>query len=150
LGAFDKQFTFVLKTDENMALSVLLAVTAALLVGARARPLARPLASEHLESLAASPSGGVIQCTYDADCGHGPNGTRICRCSSGYLSVKGTCNYEQKKQLVAFVLAFFVGVFGADCIYLGLCMSVLYMIGFWLHGVIVTAVGSINDGHGHR
>ena len=48
--------------------------------------------------------------------GHMYNGT--CYCYTGYLGV--TCDYKQKKQVVAFCLEFFLGLFGAGFFYMGL------------------------------
>jgi hypothetical protein len=44
----------------------------------------------------------------------------ICNCDHGYVNFNnGICNYKQKKQLVAFLLALFLGEFGANWFYLG-------------------------------
>lgn len=44
------------------------------------------------------------------------NGT--CYCDSGYIGA--TCDYKQKKQVVAFCLEFFIGPFGSGFFYMGL------------------------------
>jgi len=73
---------------------------------------------------------GADECQFDYDCNEGrcveiksseyPNGTMICKCDKGYVNFNDDfCNYKQKKQLVAFLLSFFLGEFGAEWFYVG-------------------------------
>jgi hypothetical protein len=42
-----------------------------------------------------------------------------CQCNSGWVDYNGgSCNYNQKSKLVAFLVSFFAGEFGADWFYL--------------------------------
>ena len=65
-------------------------------------------------------------CLTDADCsGHGTCtvATGICKCDAGFITPKasgaGQCSYEQKAQLTAFLLHFFLGEFGTGEFYAG-------------------------------
>ena len=56
-------------------------------------------------------------CTTDSNCNNGICTKNItCVCNPGFVSygTNGTCNYEQKQKLTAFLLSFFVGFYGAD------------------------------------
>jgi hypothetical protein len=75
-------------------------------------------------------NAATYNCTSDSQCNHGRcigfyskdflNETKICHCDKGYVDYNGgTCNYKQKKQLIAFLLAFFLGEFGANWFYVG-------------------------------
>ena len=108
-------------------------------------------------------------CTVDADCGNGvcvQDGSSLvynCQCNSGYVDDNnGTvCGYEQKSELVAFLLSFFIGVFGADWFYLckgnGLWIFAgimkLLTLGFfgiwWLVDWIRILCGAFGDGNGY-
>jgi len=77
--------------------------------------------------LGAAAAKKVVSCTdINSDCGKGvcmlPVMTQpdhlICECDKGYISVTKPCDYFQKSQLVAFLLSFFLGEFGADWFYL--------------------------------
>ena len=59
-------------------------------------------------------------CTYDNECGRGFCRGYMCQCYRGYISwwFMDACNYEQRKKLTAFLLSFFVGIFGVDWFYL--------------------------------
>lgn len=58
-------------------------------------------------------------CVSNSDCNHGKCENTTCVCESGYVTYKGVnCNYKQKEKLVAFLLSFFIGNFGADWFYL--------------------------------
>jgi hypothetical protein len=58
-------------------------------------------------------------CTSDAICNQGLCKNNTCTCLSGYISYNNSiCNYQQKQQLVAFLLSFLVGTCGADWFYL--------------------------------
>jgi hypothetical protein len=60
-------------------------------------------------------SYGSISCTLNSDCNNGVCTSGICVCNKGYLSQDTlACSYKQKDQLTAFLLSFFLGVFGAD------------------------------------
>lgn len=62
----------------------------------------------------------TTSCTLDSQCGNGQciGKPEICVCNSGFISVDGVCNYEQKSKLVAFLLSFLIGGTGADWFYL--------------------------------
>lgn len=55
-------------------------------------------------------------CSFDYDCGRGICQMNICQCNPGYMTWRfmEVCEYEQRKKLTAFLLSFFVGVFGID------------------------------------
>jgi hypothetical protein len=60
-------------------------------------------------------------CVVDSDCtvnSYCRQGT--CLCNSGFITAPnfGFCAYQQKTELEAFLLSFFVGIFGADWFYL--------------------------------
>ena len=57
-------------------------------------------------------------CTTSDTCGNGRCENMVCVCISGYVSRTGTCNYEQRDKIVAFMLSFFLGWTGADWFYL--------------------------------
>lgn len=62
-------------------------------------------------------------CTTSAQCGSNGNcsNSGICVCKTGsYVTISADqpCAYEKKKKLAAFLLSFFIGVFGADWFYL--------------------------------
>lgn len=74
----------------------------------------------------------LTECISNSDCNYGRcelikdafgnhhNNTE-CICNEGYIDYNnGICNYKQKKQLVAFLLSFFVGSFGVDWFYLAM------------------------------
>ena len=56
-------------------------------------------------------------CNTDSMCNNGIcRNKNTCVCNSGYVSFgsNGTCNYEQKNKLTAFLLSFLIGSTGAD------------------------------------
>ena len=55
-------------------------------------------------------------CSNDSNCNNGMCRNSVCVCNSGYVSFgsNGTCNYEQKKKLTAFLISFLIGTTGAD------------------------------------
>jgi hypothetical protein len=60
-------------------------------------------------------------CSKDSDCLNGIciySIPTVCQCNQGFTSFGGTCNYQQKSGLVAFLLSFFIGTLGADWFYL--------------------------------
>lgn len=59
---------------------------------------------------------GLSYCNYNGFCRN--DGT--CQCFSGYYTQfpDKPCSYSQKKQLTAFLLQFFLGVFGAGHFYI--------------------------------
>jgi hypothetical protein len=61
----------------------------------------------------------VNGCTVNADCNNGACQAGVCVCTAGFVSYQnGTCNYQQKEKLTAFLLSFLVGTTGADWFYL--------------------------------
>jgi TM2 domain-containing membrane protein YozV len=59
-------------------------------------------------------------CSEDYDCGLGFCRGYTCQCYPGYITwyYMETCAYEQRKKLTAFLLSFFVGIFGVEWFYL--------------------------------
>ena len=59
-------------------------------------------------------------CSFDLECGRGFCRGYVCQCYRGYISwyELNTCNYEQRTKQTAFILSFFIGMFGADWFYL--------------------------------
>jgi hypothetical protein len=56
-------------------------------------------------------------CLRNADCNNGiciQAIPPVCQCNQGFTNFGGTCNYQQKSGLVAFLLSFFIGIWGAD------------------------------------
>ncbi|UJR23795.1 hypothetical protein I4U23_026772 [Adineta vaga] len=55
-------------------------------------------------------------CMGDFQCGHGYCQGYVCQCHRGYITWRwmNVCNYEQRTKLTAFLLSFFVGIFGID------------------------------------
>lgn len=107
----------------------------------------------------------VTNCTLSIECGHGtcePDGpvAYACKCEKNWISRDGTCNYEQKQKLSAFLASFFGGGLGADWFYLcrdnGLYifagimkLLTLGMVGIWwtVDWIRVVADGFL-DGNG--
>jgi hypothetical protein len=54
-------------------------------------------------------------------CGHGKCVENECVCDKGWLTFNNSldCEYEQKKQTIAFIKEFFLGIFGEGYDYLG-------------------------------
>ena len=53
-----------------------------------------------------------------------------CVCDQGYASLNADyCKYQQKKKLVAFVLSFLLGTFGADWFYLAAGSTTYIIVG---------------------
>lgn len=66
-------------------------------------------------------------CNSSLECNHGtceldgPN-NYMCECDEGWINKDNkVCSYKQKLQLIAFLLSFFLGTFGADWFYLSVC-----------------------------
>ena len=67
-----------------------------------------------------------IACVLDSQCGHGScdrdgqTSEFYCQCDDGWISSddKSVCDYEQKTELIAFLVSFFVGSLGVDWFYL--------------------------------
>ncbi|CAF1093453.1 unnamed protein product [Adineta steineri] len=55
-------------------------------------------------------------CSNDYECGHGFCQAYKCQCYRGYITWKfmDVCNYKQRTKLTAFLVSFFVGIFGID------------------------------------
>lgn len=55
-------------------------------------------------------------CSSDMECGNGFCQAYMCQCYRGYISWRymEVCNYEQRTKSTAFLLSFFVGIFGVD------------------------------------
>ena len=87
----------------------------------------------------------------------------ICECDKGWKSTKAPCDYQAKNWLVAFLLSFFLGEFGADWFYLANGSGSYIAIGvvklflnyftfgiWWLVDWIRILTGSFLDGNGHQ
>ena len=64
----------------------------------------------------------LTNCNTTADCNfNGDCYSNICHCSSSYATLlpEEPCNYKRKSQVGAFLLAFFLGEFGAGFFYVG-------------------------------
>ncbi|CAF1177871.1 unnamed protein product [Adineta ricciae] len=59
-------------------------------------------------------------CMTDFNCGHGYCQGYVCQCYRGYITqrIMDVCNYEQRTKLSAFLLSFFLGIFGSDWFFL--------------------------------
>jgi hypothetical protein len=59
-------------------------------------------------------------CSTDIECGRGYCQGYTCQCYRGYLIWRygDVCHYEQRKKLTAFLLSFFLGIFGIEWFYL--------------------------------
>ena len=70
-------------------------------------------------------TNGGGKCEKDKDCGTGTcvfaSNVTIgkCDCDANNQFTGANCDYERKSQLIAFLLSFFVGTYGADRFYLG-------------------------------
>ena len=55
-------------------------------------------------------------CTENIDCGRGLRRANMCRCPRGYITwtLMQVCQYRQRTKLAAFLLSFFLGIFGID------------------------------------
>ena len=55
-------------------------------------------------------------CSSDNDCNNGICRSGACLCNAGYVTFgsNGTCNYQQKNKITAFLLSFLIGTTGAD------------------------------------
>ena len=87
----------------------------------------------------------------------------ICECDKGWKSTEAPCDYQAKNWLVAFLLSFFLGEFGADWFYLANGSGTYIAIGvvklflnwftfgiWWLVDWIRILAGSFLDGNGHE
>jgi len=59
-------------------------------------------------------------CSDDNDCGLGYCRGYMCQCYRGYMTwyYMDACTYQQRSKLTAFLLSFFLGIFGIDWFYL--------------------------------
>lgn len=63
---------------------------------------------------------GVSNCNSSDFCGiNGQCVENICKCDKGFVTEIQPCEYEQKKQLTAFILQVFVGAIGVSHFYIG-------------------------------
>jgi len=55
-------------------------------------------------------------CVEDNECGRGFCRAYMCECYRGYITWRfmEVCNYQQRTKLTAFLVSFFVGIFGID------------------------------------
>lgn len=84
------------------------------------------LLAPHVAACDTSLSAVNVSCIQDRNCSfHGrcDASSGVCVCDTNYITYNNAegvgCNYNQKKQLVAFLLSFFVGYTGAEHFYLG-------------------------------
>ena len=77
-------------------------------------------------------------CSEDIECGLGYCRAYMCQCYRGYISWYFTeiCTYEQRSKLTAFLVSFFVGIFGIDWFVLS-----RGNIGFIIAGLIKMFIG---------
>lgn len=70
-------------------------------------------------------------CINDWECGHGICEGYFCRCDRGFLTWKSIfrCSYEQRTKFQAFLLSFFLGIFGIDWFYLSRGVTSYIIIG---------------------
>lgn len=115
------------------------------------------------ESEATANASAKLLCSADRDCAT-PNGQCLsneCVCSRGWLIVdRSGCTYEQKSKLTAFLLSFFVGIFGVDWFYLSVGSWVYILLGvlklltcgglgiWWIVDWIRLLVNAFLDGNG--
>ena len=60
-----------------------------------------------------------LKCTNDTVCNNGVCTSGNCTCNAGYADFKdGTCNYQKKEKLTAFLFSILIGATGADWFYL--------------------------------
>jgi len=82
-------------------------------------------------------------CSSDVNCGY-PNGECVlneCICSKGWIiRDQSGCIYQQKSKLIAFLLSFFVGIFGVDWFYLS-CSNPAYIIAGFIKLITFGAFG---------
>jgi hypothetical protein len=80
--------------------------------------------------------------TFYIDCNNGVCKNQTCKCDQGFITLNNeNCNYKQKEKLVAFLLSFFIGTFGADWFYLA-SGSTTYIVA----GVIKLLTGIVGIG----
>ncbi len=105
-------------------------------------------------------------CREDSECGNGVckveplANSSYCRCDDGYINAAAICDYEQKSELIAFLLSFFIGTLGADFFYLAygngcyICAGVakLLTLGccgiWWIVDVVRILCDVFPDGNG--
>lgn len=107
-------------------------------------------------------------CSRDSQCGtgickeDGQSNEYYCQCDDGWIddSDGNICAYEQKSELVAFLVSFFVGEFGVDWFYLARGNANYIVAGvfkiltigccgiWWLVDWIRILAGSFDDGNG--
>lgn len=70
-------------------------------------------------------------CFDDFECGRGFCQGYICHCYRGFITWRSmqSCRYEQRTKLTAFLLSFFLGIFGADWFYLSRRMTKYIIVG---------------------
>jgi len=89
----------------------------------------RTLGNSTRQSSVESPDNdGLVTCVSNRECNNGNcvfydegvSDRKVCECESGWITYGDSevCSYKQKDKLIAFLLSFFVGEFGADWFYL--------------------------------
>lgn len=70
-------------------------------------------------------------CNNDWECGRGICQGDFCRCYRGFITWRSMhrCMYEQRTKLRAFLLSFFVGIFGVDWFYLSRGVTSYMIVG---------------------
>ena len=85
-----------------------------------------------IEKVSTQNVSSKLICSIDNNCAY-PNGQCIlnqCICSKGWIIIdQSGCTYQQKSKLTAFLLSFFVGIFGADWFYLSVSNGVYIIVG---------------------
>jgi TM2 domain-containing membrane protein YozV len=102
-------------------------------------------------------------CSSNINCGY-PNGQCLlnqCICSKGWIITdQSGCTYQLKSKLIAFLLSFFVGIFGVDWFYLSLGNAAYIIAGiiklitfggfgiWWIIDWIRILANAFQDGNG--
>lgn len=108
-------------------------------------------------------SSSKLICSSDVNCAF-PNGQCLlnqCICSKGWIiRDQSGCTYQQKSKLTAFLLSFFVGIFGVDWFYLSvgnaayIVAGIIKLITFgglgiwWIVDWIRLLANAFQDGNG--
>lgn len=116
--------------------------------------------SEHVAARAFTRQDAVI-CANSNECGNGICIDNTCRCTRGFTSINGICDYEQRSGLAALLISIFVGSLGIDWFYLYNNGNGAYIVAgifklltaggcgiWWLVDIIRIAVGVFLDGNG--